>query len=112
MGWTWYTECGSETVLGQGWWTWYRASKWTWSTAGDSIEKDGSRQGRAEQSREEGRHAGQRGCAQILVIQPQQPPGVEADGSAHLQGGALASRRAAGQVGHDGGKEDRGQQGQ
>ena len=46
MGWTWYTECGSEEVLGQGWWTWYRASKWTWSTAGESTEKDGSCPGR------------------------------------------------------------------
>ncbi len=28
-----YTQCGSEGVLGRGWWTWYRPSKWTWSTA-------------------------------------------------------------------------------
>ena len=40
------THNGSEGVLRPGWWTWYRASKWTWSTAGESIEKDGSCQGR------------------------------------------------------------------
>ena len=32
-GCTWYTQCGSEGVLGRGRWTWYRPSKWTWSTA-------------------------------------------------------------------------------
>ena len=45
MGWTWYTECGSEKVLGQGWWTWYRVSNWTWSTAGESTEIDSNCQG-------------------------------------------------------------------
>ncbi len=33
-GCTWYTWCGSEGLLGRGWWTWYRHSKWTWSTEG------------------------------------------------------------------------------
>ena len=32
-GCTWYTQCGSEEVLGRGRCTWYRPSKWTWSTA-------------------------------------------------------------------------------
>ena len=27
-----YTQCGSEGVLRRGRWTWYRPSKWTWST--------------------------------------------------------------------------------
>ena len=40
------THNGSEGVLGQGWWTWYGPSKWTRSTAGESIEKDGSCPGR------------------------------------------------------------------
>ena len=31
-GCTWYTQCGSEGLLGQGWWTWSGASKWTRST--------------------------------------------------------------------------------
>ena len=36
---TWYTWCGSEGLLGRGWWTWYRHSKWTWST----VRRGGSR---------------------------------------------------------------------
>jgi len=28
-----YTQCGAEGVLRRGRWTWYRPSKWTWSTA-------------------------------------------------------------------------------
>ena len=39
------THNGSEGVLRPGWWTWYRASKWTWSTAGESTEIDSNCQG-------------------------------------------------------------------
>ena len=40
-GCTWYTECGSEGLLGLGQWTWYRPSKWTWSTKGCQSNGNG-----------------------------------------------------------------------
>ena len=40
-GCTWYTEYGSEGLLGLGQWTWYRPSKWTWSTKGCQSNGNG-----------------------------------------------------------------------
>ena len=81
MGWTWYTECGSETVLGQGWWTWYRASKWTWSTAGESTEKDRSCRGHERVlvplAGRKSDCQGQKGGAVPLVEGKGQSPGAE-----------------------------------
>ncbi len=40
-GCTWYTEYGSEGLLGLGQWTWCRPSKWTWSTKGCQSNGNG-----------------------------------------------------------------------
>ena len=97
MGWTWYTECGSEKVLGQGWWTWYRASKWTWSTAGESTEKDRSCRGAGKGlSALAGRKSdcqGQKGGAVPLAGRKKQLPGAEKGPSA-LGGRKRQSPRA------------------
>ena len=68
------------------------------------------RQGRTEQGGEKGRHARHGGGAQVPVIQMEQPSRLVADGTAHLQRGALPSGGAAAQVGQHRAQEDGGQQ--
>ena len=84
------THNGSEGVLRPGWWTWYGPSKWTWSTAGESTEKDSSCRGRRRVSAPLGAEKtgcpGRRGVSAPLAAKKTGCPGRRR-GSAPLAGG-------------------------
>ena len=75
--------------------------------ADDLEREDRRRQRRAEQSREHGAHAAERGDAHVLFIEVEQLPDVAAEAAADLQRGALAPGAAAEQVRNNGRQIDR-----
>lgn len=75
--------------------------------ADDLEREDGRGQRRAEQCREHGAHAAERGDAHVLFIKMEQPPDVAAEAAADLQRRALATGAAAEQMRDDGRQIDR-----
>lgn len=74
----------------------------------DDLERENGRGQRcAEQRREHGAHAAERGDAHILFIEVKQPPDVAAEAAADLQRRALTTGAAAKQVRDDGRQIDR-----
>ena len=74
----------------------------------DDLERENGRgQRRAEQCREHGAHAAERGDAHILFIEVEQLPDVAAEAAADLQCRALTTGAAAEQVRDDGRQIDR-----
>ena len=75
--------------------------------ADDLEREDRRRQRRAEQGREHGAHAAERGDAHVLFIEVEQLPDVTAEAAADLQRSALAPGAAAEQVRNNGRQIDR-----
>lgn len=75
--------------------------------ADDLEREDRRRQRRAEQGREHGAHAAERGDAHVLFIEVEQLPDVAAEAAADLQRSALAPGAAAEQVRNNGRQIDR-----